>query len=247
MNADDFLDAFRRMINRRGLCKYVISDNFNTFKKAKKLISSNQLGQFCDERDIKWQFNTEGSPFRVGFYERLNQSLKKSLKIVLGKSLLSYIEMYTILTDIECSINQRPLTYQGSDPKDFQAITPAHRALGRPLTAFADFSMDNLSIKARYKHMQMIQDHFWRRWSKEFLTALQTRQKWKEEKPPIHVNDICLISDEKVRRNHWPLARVIDCIPGSDGIVRTARLQNEKGVYVRPVQKLHIYERFTCD
>ena len=193
METENFLNALRRMVNRRGMCKLIISDNFRSFKKAEKVISSLKVRDFCASHGVQWQFITERSPFRGGFYERLNRSLKKPLKIVLGKAMLSYVEMYTVLTDIECAINQRPLTYQGSDPKDLSAITPAHLALGRSLSSLPNFSEKETSIQVRYKYLQRLQDHFWKRWSKQYLPQLQTRQKWRVKMPSVAVNDIMFV------------------------------------------------------
>ena len=38
MITKEFLVALRRMINRRGWCKTIISDNQLTFKKAEKIV-----------------------------------------------------------------------------------------------------------------------------------------------------------------------------------------------------------------
>ena len=38
LNTDDFLQAFRRMINRRGLCQSLQSDNAKTFKAADRTL-----------------------------------------------------------------------------------------------------------------------------------------------------------------------------------------------------------------
>ena len=158
--------------------------------------------------------------------------------------MLSYVEMYTVLTDIECAINQRPLTYQGSDPKDLNPITPAHLAVGRALTSLPDVCTKELPIKVRYKYLQQLQDHFWKRWTKEYLPQLQIRHKWTSEKPSVNVNDVCLIADDKVPRSRWPLARVVDVTTGRDGIVRTVRLKTKDRLCSRPVQKVILFERF---
>ena len=244
MNTEEFLSAFRRMLNRRGMCRFVCSDNFGSFKKAFKVIKSLETNNFCNEKGIEWKFITEQSPFRGGFYERLNRSLKKPLKAVLGKALLTFSEMCTVLTDIECSLNQRPLTFQGTDPRDLQPITPAHLSLGRPLCSLPDTFNENIPTHKRYRYLQDLQDHFWKRWTKEVLPVLQTRQKWKTEHSNIKVNDVCLIVDEKLKRSKWPLARVIELIPGRDGLIRTLKLKTEKGTCVRPVQKVHLFESY---
>ena len=87
MTTDEFLQAFRRMYNRRGLCNTLWSDNQITFKKANKDItwlfeaskqkSSNvwkkidftRLQREMAPKGIKWKFITERilSPHRGGW------------------------------------------------------------------------------------------------------------------------------------------------------------------------------------
>ena len=123
-------------------------------------------------------------------------------------------------------------------------ITPAHLALGRSLSSLPDVCNKEMSIQVRYKYLQQLQDHFWKRWSKEYLPQLQLRQKWKTTMPSVNVNDVCLIAEDKMTRSKWPLARVVDVIKGRDGIVRTARLKTKHGVCSRPIQKILLFEKF---
>ena len=216
------------MINRRGWCKKIISDNQLTFKKAEKVIRlsiSDYLGKDLDdetvqnyltENGISWSYITERSPHRGAFYERLNRSLKEPLRKILGKARLNYTEMYTILTDIEAALNQRPLTYLGlgSDPRNPQAITPSHLAIGRALRTIPSIPDDpRINISKRYKHLQTLLKHFWKRWSKEYLPTLAKRHKWQSTCPVPRVGDMCLISEENTSRPSWPLGRIIKAIP----------------------------------
>ena len=82
---------------------------------------------------IEWKSIAEKATWRGGFWERIVRSVKEPLRKVLGNALLSYIELYTILTDIEAIVNSRPLTYIGDDINDGEPITPAHLAIGRSL------------------------------------------------------------------------------------------------------------------
>ena len=208
------------------------------------MLQEAKVHSFCSENRVRWKFITERSPFRGGFYERLNLSLKVPLKKILGKAMVSYVELYTIVTDIECSINQRPLTHQSLHPSDPPALTPAHLALGRPLTHFPPLNQKECSPGVRYKYLERLLQHFWKRWAKEYLPKLQVRTKWKQSIPPLGVNDVVLISEENMPRRTWPLGRVVEVFPSQDGLVRTVRVKTSRGVYTRPVQKLHLFERY---
>ena len=56
ITTEEFLAALRRMINRRGWCKKIISDNQFTFKKAKKIVQlfiSEYLGRKLSDETIQ--------------------------------------------------------------------------------------------------------------------------------------------------------------------------------------------------
>ena len=258
MSTEEFLAALRRMINRRGWCNTIISDNQKTFKKAQKVLeislsalfrnhlNEETIQKFLTENKISWQYITERAPHRGAFYERINRSLKEPLKKILGKAKLRYSELYTILTDIESVLNQRPLTYLGSDPKNPQPITPAHLAFGRALRTVPDIpGAKHVNITRRYRHLQTLLKHFWGRWVKEYLPSLLRRPKWNIELTVPKVGDVCLISEENTSRPTWPLGRVIEEIKSRDGLVRTLKLRTSKGVLTRPAQRLHILEKTT--
>ena len=73
-----------------------------------------------------------------GYYEPLRK--------VLGKVLLSYQELATILTRIEAVINLRLLTTVSNDVRDLTPITLAHLALGRSLISLPDIA-DEVSVQ----------------------------------------------------------------------------------------------------
>ena len=122
MTTDESLQAFKRMYSRRGLCNTVWSDNQSTFKRANKdlqwivetsttkaekiwkKIDTQRVETDLANRRIKWKFITERSPHRGGWWERICRSLKEPLRKILGKALLTYVEMYTVLTEIESTV-----------------------------------------------------------------------------------------------------------------------------------------------
>jgi hypothetical protein len=262
MTTEEFLQALRRFMNRRGWCRSIESDNQTSFKKAKKVLemaftgrlwermNQDEIKAFMSTNGITWRFITERSPFRGAYWERLNRSIKEPLRKVLGNALLTYTEMYTLLTDIEATLNQRPLTYHGSDPADPAPITPSQLAIGRNLKEIPPVPSNcsnGVTIAARYRYLQRLLTHFWKRWSSDYLPNLHRRTKWQNEETPLKVGDVVLVTEENTTRPSWPLGRVIEVIPGRDNLIRTVKVKTKKGVLVRPVQRLHVLERSDVD
>ena len=265
LTTDEFLQAFSRMTNRRGLCHTVWSDNAKTFKAAsreiKKLydqpksqsqslwdaLDKNRIKSELSAKGIKWRFITERSPWRGGWWERFCRAVKEPLRKVLGRALLSFSELNTLLIKIEGVINSRPLTAVSDDNRDPLPITPAHLAIGRSLKQLPDAEDDQLEesskrIMERYLYLQRLLNHYWRRWKQEYLYQLTVRNKWQKETAPIQVGDIVLVSEDNVSRGKWPLGRVEKVHLGKDGLVRTATVRVQKSILTRPVQRLHRLE-----
>ncbi|GFY61943.1 uncharacterized protein TNIN_271721 [Trichonephila inaurata madagascariensis] len=73
-----------------------------------------------------WKNIIERSPWWGGFYELLVRFVKESLRKILGKALLSFEEMTTILTEIEAVLNLRPLSYVYEENDEPRPLTPMH-------------------------------------------------------------------------------------------------------------------------
>ena len=71
LTTEEFLQALKRFVNRRGWCSTIESDNTTNFKKAKKVLEmaflgrlwekmdQNQIKQFLASEGITWKFITE--------------------------------------------------------------------------------------------------------------------------------------------------------------------------------------------
>ena len=258
MSTDEFLQAYQRMINRRGMSDTVWSDNAQSFKAANreikrlfasssedakkvwKKIDKEKVNSELASKGIKWKYIVERSPWRGGWWERFCRSVKEPLRKILEKALLTHTDMYTVLTEVEAIINARPLTFVGDDIRDKQPITPAHLALGRSLRSLpapTDITDEDTGLLRRYLYRQKLVGHFWRRWQDEYLQQLSIRPKWNQEEPPLKIGDIVLVSEDKTPRGKWPLARVIGTFPGRDNVIRTVMLQTSKGKLKRPIQR----------
>lgn len=56
------------------------------------------------------------------------------------------------------------------------------------------------------------------------MQSLQLRQKWIPVQRNLQVDDIVIMKDESLPRNHWKLGRVDETYPNDDGLIRKVRV-----------------------
>ena len=252
LDTDSFLLALRRFMARRGRPSVIHCDNWKSFKKGERELrealqkwNTMQISDALTQQGIKWCYNPPGGPHMGGCWERLVSSVKRSLRVVIGQQLVTEEVLATVLTEVEFILNSRPLTYVSSTAGDLQALTPNHILLGResPILPPSVCSDEQLCLRRRWRHAQQIAEHFWKRWSKEYVPTLMKRGKWTKEVQHLQVDDVVLVAEDNTPRGRWPIARVTNVFPGPDGRVRTVELKTKTGVYVRPVVKVCLLER----
>ena len=104
------------------------------------------------------------------------KSFKIHLKRVVGEVKLTFEGMYTVLTQIEACLNSRPLVpINNPDDEGLEVLTPGHFLIGRPLMALPNTSQSypSMSLIRRWHLCQTLVNHFWKRWSLEYLTTLR--------------------------------------------------------------------------
>ena len=73
---------------------------------------------------IAWKFNPPASPWMSGSWESLIKLSKRAMKTVMVNKTYHEELLITILCEIECFLNSRPLLTYSDDPNDFEALTP---------------------------------------------------------------------------------------------------------------------------
>ncbi|XP_050062914.1 uncharacterized protein LOC126552260 [Aphis gossypii] len=130
------------------------------------------------ECGVQWKFIPPRAPHFGGIWEAAVKSTKHHIKRVIGLSTLTFEEMSTLLAQIEACLNSRPLTQISQDPNDYEALTPAYFLVGSSLLFPRETETLQDNPTRRYKRIQVMRQHFWRRWSKEYLSQLNNQQKW---------------------------------------------------------------------
>ncbi|XP_047999839.1 uncharacterized protein LOC125241692 isoform X2 [Leguminivora glycinivorella] len=125
------------------------------------------------------------------------------------------------------------------DPNDLSALTPAHFLIGRPLTAppCKDLTAETGRLP-RYEMLEKMRQHFWQRWSKQYISELQTRTKWQTQGQDIVLNALVLVKEDNLPPLKWRLGRVVALFTGNDGVSRVADVKTANGTIRRAFTKL---------
>jgi len=247
--AEAFLATLRRFVSRRGIPQVLYSDCGTNFTgaaaKLRKLFTassreSQRIGRALAEEHIKWKFNPPAAPHFGGLWEAAVKSVKHHLRRVIGDATLTYEEMATFLAEVEACLNSRPLAPLSDDPEDLTALTPGHFLIGNAINAVPEptFLGEPINHLTRWQQIQSMRDHFWRRWSQEYLHSLTARPKWTTIASAPRVGQLCLVRSETTPPTRWPLARILELHPGDDCHVRVATVRTATSRLIRPLVKL---------
>ncbi|GBN65959.1 hypothetical protein AVEN_145907-1 [Araneus ventricosus] len=67
---------------------------------------------------------------------------------------------------------------------------------------------------------------------------MQSRQKRQQLRPSLKKGDLVIVQADHLPSLAWPMARILELIPGSDGIPRVANLHTAKGLARRDINRL---------
>lgn len=246
LTTDAYCLALKRFISRRSKPSIIYSDNGKCFvglmNEFTKFLSncSGDIVDYATSQNITFKFIPPYAPHFGGLWEAGVKSCKYHLRRVLGNAHLTFEELSTSLAQIEAVMNSRPLTPLSSHPHDLSPLCPAHFLVGRPLTApvCADLQERQLSSLTRYQRVEQIRQHFWNRWSKEYVSEMQTRTKWKSNHSDLKLNTLVVIKDTNSPPLKWTLGRVTSVLPGQDGVSRVAEIRTATGTIKRAFSKI---------
>ena len=146
----------------------------------------------------------------------------------------------TLLADVESILNGRPLTRCSTDPRDLDSLTPNHLLLlkDQPSLPRGDFTESDFYARQRWRQVQHLSNVFWQKWSREYLTLLQERQKWLHPQRNVCVDDIVLVVDSTAPRSSWLMGKVESCFLDRNGMVHNIVVRTQTSTLTRPISKL---------
>ncbi|XP_062703581.1 uncharacterized protein LOC134286035 [Aedes albopictus] len=251
LSTQAFLATLHRFTARRGKPSLIMCDNGTNFVGARRkldelaqLFASQQftdavLRQTIEDR-IEFRFIPARSPNFGGLWESAVKSFKTLFKRTIGTRSLEYDRMQTVLAQTEAILNSRPLTPISNDPDDFEALTPGHFLIQRPLTAIPGPDLGGVPENrlSAWERMTEFTQRLWKKWSEQYLSNLHNRTKWTRQRNNIAVGTMVVLKEENLPPLKWQLARVTEVHPGSDGNIRVVTVRTKDGSYQRAISKI---------
>ena len=246
LDTDSFMNAFYRFVNRRGYPHEVTSDNGTNFvgaqQEMKQLITEidrKKVVSSTSSKGIKWNFNPPAAPHFGGVFEIMIKAAKRSVYAILSNADVNDEELLSAFIGAEALINSRPITYQSADTRDLLPLTPSHFLHGELGGRLAPAPVHEVKHpRKRWRRVQELIRHFWHRWLSEWIPGLRSRKKWRLSSQDFAVGDIVLVIQSGTVRGNWPLGKIVEVYPGSDGHVRVVDVQIGKTVFKRPITAL---------
>ncbi|XP_011884052.1 PREDICTED: uncharacterized protein LOC105571188 [Vollenhovia emeryi] len=254
LTSDAFIAALKHFVSRRGKPMAIYSDNGTNFVGAQRQLREfyeslsrdsvqTDINNFLRNQGTSWNFIPPNAPHFGGLWEAAVKSAKYHLYRIIGRAHLTFEELQTVLCEVEAILNSRPLTQLSSDPNDLTYLTPGHFLVGTLLNGFpsSDLCDVNENRLVRWQRVEQLRQHFWRRWSTEYLHSLQERHKWKINKGrQLKQDQLVLLKQQGLAPLNWMLGRVEQVHNDSDGNARSATVKTSNGVLVRPLSKISI-------
>ncbi|XP_028512935.1 uncharacterized protein LOC110232368 [Exaiptasia diaphana] len=259
MSVESFRRCLRKFTATRGIPGLIVTDNAKTFqgteKALRELFNHPQVQADLTNMRTEWRFNLPKAPWWGGFFERMVGCVKQCLRKVLGNASLTFDELVTVLTETECTLNCRPLTYEYNDIGE-EVLTPSHLVYGRRINSLPDEIIepddvvsDEASCRRRFQYMSLKLGQFCDRWHKEYLTGLREHHRVnrsRQGKDIVQVGDVVTVKEDGKKRNKWRMAVVEGIIKGRDNVVRGAKVRviarGKHARISRPIQRLYPLE-----
>ena len=192
------------------------------------LTMGDALRTLGSSKNFRWDISPADSPWRQGKAERRIGVVKKLLRLAIGDSRVTPVELQTILFECANICNERPMGL--SKPREdgsYSLITPNQLIHGRSPHGLPDDVelADQLPVASRYRIIQHVTTSFWSRWSREVSPGLVRRQKWHRKGRNLQVNDVVMICETTKVKSKYRLAIVDEIKTSADGQVRSATVR----------------------
>ena len=186
------------------------------------------LSRYATSKNFEWKVSPPDSPWRQGKAERRIGVVKRLIRLSVGDTRVTPVELQTIFFEIADICNERPLGL--SKPREdgtYDVITPNSLLLGRSANVLPDDEafVQDMPIASRYRLIQHVTKMFWEKWSTNVSPGLVIRQKWHEKSRNMCEGDLVRICEHSAIKSKYKLAVVDSVYPSDDGRVRSVMVR----------------------
>ena len=203
-----------------------------------------KIQSYCQPRQIKWHFIPVQSPHHGGLWEARVREMKRVLMKIIVNHRLYFEDLVTILTDVEATLNSRPITpFEAHEEDGSPALTPGHFLIGRPLLAAPTPHQDsdyNIQGLRRWNLIKRLTAIIRTKWQKQYLRLFHSHSKWQRQEPNLQVGDLIGIRESTLSKHRILIVQVIKIYPGPDGLVRVVDVFDGNDTLRGAVQKLSL-------
>ena len=186
------------------------------------------LRTLAGEKNFSWNLSPADSPWRQGKAERRIGVVKRLLKVSVGDTRHSPLELQTVFMEIANICNERPIGL--SKPRadgTYTVITPNQLLLGRSCNILPDDAelCSDLPVASRYRLVNHTTTIFWNKWCSEVAPRYIFRQKWHNKSRNLRVGDLVMIREATLIRAKYKLGIVETVYISADDCVRSATVK----------------------
>ena len=234
--------GLRRFFATHGLPKTIQSDNAKSFVRCQKelmaVFKSPKMDKYLSDHRIIWKRYLERSPWWGGYIERQVQTVKRSLRKVMGSAVLTFEEYTTFLYEVAALVNSRPISFIYDRVDEGEPVSPAMLMCGKSLVQVPPMFQVNVDGKTpqmcsgRLRYLEKLKTYFWTRWTREYLADLKdihSRRAVGTQLREPTVGEAVLVRNENLPRGRWKLGLIVGLKPGRDGNVRSVTVRVVRG------------------
>ena len=233
-STNSVLLTLRRFGSLRGWPSQMRSDPGSQLESASGKLENwwstfgDSLQTLGSSKNFEWKLSPPDSPWRQGKAERRIGVVKDLLRLSIGDTRVTPLELQTIFMEISNICNERPIGV--SKPRadgTYTVLTPNHLLLGRSSNILPDDAQlsEDLHYSSRYRLVNHVTTVFWKKWCAEVAPRLVFRQKWHEKSRNLRVDDVVMICESSPLKAKYRLAIVETVHTSDDGSVRSATVR----------------------
>ena len=166
-----------------------------------KCLDTKRIEEKVNNNQTKWLFNPPCSPWMSGTMEPMVKVTKRALTTIIKERTFTDDALYTIMTEVNSTVNSRPLTNVSDNIGDYEAN---HFLLGCRSNNIPVINNNEVDVRLRrkWKAVQAATNMFWSRWTREYLPMLTERKKWSSLNINLKRGNLVSLCDNNLKQSH---------------------------------------------